>query len=105
MYKKHYPPALDDEVWRLEKIGKDGAFHKKLNKAGIYNVKEFLRLMVKDSQKLRTVSAPSPLSIVSYQDGESFFLTLEFFFLIRFLGVECRTGCGRHLQNIPKHVS
>lgn len=57
VYKKHYPPALDDEVWRLEKIGKDGAFHKKLNKAGIYNVKEFLRLMVKDSQKLRTVSA------------------------------------------------
>ncbi|CAN8271156.1 unnamed protein product [Cochlearia groenlandica] len=55
LYKKHYPPALDDEVWRLEKIGKDGAFHKKLNKAGIYNVKEFLRLMVKDSQKLRTI--------------------------------------------------
>ncbi|ESQ50567.1 hypothetical protein EUTSA_v10022604mg [Eutrema salsugineum] len=55
LYKKHYPPALDDEVWRLEKIGKDGAFHKKLNKAGIYSVKEFLRLMVKDSQKLRTI--------------------------------------------------
>ncbi|KAF3544289.1 hypothetical protein DY000_02005604 [Brassica cretica] len=55
LYKKHYPPALDDEVWRLEKIGKDGAFHKKLNKAGIYNVKEFLRLMVKDAQKLRTI--------------------------------------------------
>ena len=80
MYKKHYPPALDDEVWRLEKIGKDGAFHKKLNKAGIYNVKEFLRLMVKDSQKLRTVSAPSPLSIVSYQDVERFLLTHRVFF-------------------------
>ena len=80
VYKKHYPPALDDEVWRLEKIGKDGAFHKKLNKAGIYNVKEFLRLMVKDSQKLRTVSAPSPLSIVSYQDVERFLLTHRVFF-------------------------
>ncbi|KFK39129.1 hypothetical protein AALP_AA3G204700 [Arabis alpina] len=55
LYKKHYPPALDDEVWRLENIGKDDAFHKKLDKAGIYNVKEFLRLMVKDSQKLRTI--------------------------------------------------
>ncbi|XP_010525739.1 PREDICTED: LOW QUALITY PROTEIN: calmodulin-binding protein 60 C [Tarenaya hassleriana] len=55
LYKKHYPPALNDEVWRLEKIGKDGAFHKKLNKAGIYNVEDFLRLLVKDSQKLRAI--------------------------------------------------
>ncbi|XP_062114252.1 calmodulin-binding protein 60 D-like [Humulus lupulus] len=30
LYKKHYPPALNDEVWRLEKIGKDGSFHKRL---------------------------------------------------------------------------
>lgn len=55
LYKKHYPPALNDEIWRLEKIGKDGAFHKKLNKAGIYNVEEFLRLLVKDSPKLRAI--------------------------------------------------
>ena len=56
MYKKHYPPALTDEVWRLEKIGKDGSFHKRLNKAGIYSVEDFLRLVVRDSQRLRTVS-------------------------------------------------
>lgn len=56
MYKKHYPPALKDEVWRLEKIGKDGAFHKKLNSNGIYTVEHFLQLLVKDQQKLRTVS-------------------------------------------------
>lgn len=55
MYKKHYPPKLDDEVWRLEKIGKDGSFHKKLNEAGIYKVEDFLRLVVRDSQKLRNV--------------------------------------------------
>jgi len=24
VYKKHYPPALHDEVWRLDKIAKDG---------------------------------------------------------------------------------
>ncbi|KAL2557396.1 Calmodulin-binding protein 60 D [Forsythia ovata] len=24
-YQKHYPPSLEDEVWRLEKIAKDGA--------------------------------------------------------------------------------
>ncbi|CAN4083957.1 unnamed protein product [Withania somnifera] len=55
LYKKHYPPALDDEVWRLEKIGKDGSFHKRLNKAGIHKVEDFLRLAVRDSQRLRNI--------------------------------------------------
>ncbi|KAI3818760.1 hypothetical protein L1987_12577 [Smallanthus sonchifolius] len=55
LYKKHYPPALADEVWRLEKIGKDGSFHKKLNKAGIFSVEDFLRLVVRDQKKLRNV--------------------------------------------------
>ncbi|KAM7267706.1 hypothetical protein ACFE04_009872 [Oxalis oulophora] len=55
LYKKHYPPALNDEVWRLEKIGKDGAFHKKLNSAGINSVEDFMRLVVKDQQKLRNI--------------------------------------------------
>ncbi|OVA10238.1 Calmodulin binding protein-like [Macleaya cordata] len=55
LYKKHYPPALNDDVWRLEKIGKDGSFHKRLNKNGIYSVEDFLRLVVKDSQKLRNI--------------------------------------------------
>ncbi|KAH7671740.1 CALMODULIN-BINDING PROTEIN60 [Dioscorea alata] len=55
LYKKHYPPSLMDDVWRLEKIGKDGPFHKKLNKAGIFTVEDFLRLVVRDSQKLRNI--------------------------------------------------
>ncbi|ONK69638.1 uncharacterized protein A4U43_C05F25170 [Asparagus officinalis] len=55
LYKKHYPPALNDDVWRLEKIGKDGAFHKRLNKAGIYTVEDFLRLVVRDSHRLRNI--------------------------------------------------
>ncbi|PON41282.1 Calmodulin-binding protein [Trema orientale] len=55
LYKKHYPPALNDDVWRLEKIGKDGSFHKRLNKAGIYSVEDFLRLVVRDSQGLRNI--------------------------------------------------
>lgn len=57
MYKKHYPPALHDEVWRLEKIGKDGSFHKRLNNNGIFSVEDFLRLVVRDPQKLRNVSS------------------------------------------------
>ncbi|KAG8367704.1 hypothetical protein BUALT_Bualt16G0100700 [Buddleja alternifolia] len=55
MYKKHYPPALIDQVWRLEKIRKEGSFHKRLNDTGIYTVADFLRLVVRDSQELRNV--------------------------------------------------
>ncbi|XP_002987748.2 calmodulin-binding protein 60 B [Selaginella moellendorffii] len=55
LYKKHYPPALTDEVWRLDKIGKDGAFHKRLNQNGIQSVEDFLRMVVMDPQKLRNV--------------------------------------------------
>jgi hypothetical protein len=56
VYKKHYPPALHDEVWRLDKIGKDGAFHKRLNQSHIMTVEDFLRLVVMDPQRLRNVS-------------------------------------------------
>ncbi|XP_038992961.1 calmodulin-binding protein 60 D-like [Hibiscus syriacus] len=50
VYKKHYPPALNDEVWRLEKIEKDGSFLKRLNTAGILTVEDFLRLVVRISK-------------------------------------------------------
>ncbi|XP_027343847.1 protein SAR DEFICIENT 1-like isoform X2 [Abrus precatorius] len=55
LYKKHHPPMLHDEVWRLEKIGKDGAFHKKLYKEGINTVQDFLKLSVVDPHKLRKI--------------------------------------------------
>lgn len=55
MYKKHHPPSLEDEVWRLEKIGKDGAFHKKLSSFGINTVQDFLKLSIVDPSKLRKV--------------------------------------------------
>ncbi|KAG6518469.1 calmodulin-binding protein 60 B-like isoform X1 [Zingiber officinale] len=55
LYKKHYPPSWKDEVWRLEKIGKDGSFHKKLNRSGVSTVEDFLRLYVKDPQRLRNI--------------------------------------------------
>ncbi|KAJ6401768.1 hypothetical protein OIU84_013939 [Salix udensis] len=70
LYKKHYPPALTDEVWRLEKIGKDGSFHKRLNKAGIYSVEDFLRLVARDSQRLRTILG-SGMSNKDYYSADS----------------------------------
>lgn len=53
VYKKHHPPALADDVWRLEKIGKDGVFHKKLADFGIHTVQDFLRNLVMDQNGLR----------------------------------------------------
>ncbi|KAI3785755.1 hypothetical protein L1987_44880 [Smallanthus sonchifolius] len=55
LYKKHHPPYLSDEVWRLEKIGKDGAFHKRLNKEKIKTVKDFLALSYLDPARLRNI--------------------------------------------------
>jgi len=55
VYKKHHPPALADDVWRLEKIGKDGVFHKKLADFGIHTVQDFLRNLVMDQYALRSV--------------------------------------------------
>ncbi|CAA2990359.1 calmodulin-binding 60 C [Olea europaea subsp. europaea] len=52
-YQKHYPPSLDDEVWRLEKIAKDGASHNRLVECGIRTVKDFLRKYVTDQCSLR----------------------------------------------------
>ncbi|MBA0857464.1 hypothetical protein Goshw_012812, partial [Gossypium schwendimanii] len=53
VYKKHHPPMLGDEVWRLEKIGKDGAFHKKLAFEGVNTVQDFLKMSVVDPPKIR----------------------------------------------------
>ncbi|KAL6636615.1 hypothetical protein ACP70R_024187 [Stipagrostis hirtigluma subsp. patula] len=55
LYKKHHPPFLEDEVWRLEKIGKEGAFHKRLNKEKIVTVKDFLTLLHLDAPRLRKI--------------------------------------------------
>lgn len=58
LYKKHHPPMLGDEVWRLEKIGKDGAFHKKLTSEGVKTVQDFLKMSVVDPAKLRVILGP-----------------------------------------------
>ncbi|KAK9996487.1 hypothetical protein SO802_021173 [Lithocarpus litseifolius] len=55
LYKKHHPPMLDDDVWRLEKIGKDGAFHTKLKSEGIKTVQDFLKLSIVNPQSLRKI--------------------------------------------------
>ncbi|XP_022767672.1 calmodulin-binding protein 60 A-like isoform X2 [Durio zibethinus] len=55
LYKKHHPPSHSDEVWRLEKIGKDGAFHKRLSRENINTVKDFLTMLFIDPTRLRHI--------------------------------------------------
>ncbi|XP_047982475.1 calmodulin-binding protein 60 A-like isoform X1 [Salvia hispanica] len=55
LYKKHHPPSLSDEVWRLEKIGKGGAFHKRLRKERITTVEDFLVSFFLDPTRLRNI--------------------------------------------------
>nr|XP_043626588.1 calmodulin-binding protein 60 B-like isoform X2 [Erigeron canadensis] len=43
-YKKHYPPSLVDDIWRLKKIAKEGVLHKKLGLHKIYTLKDFLQV-------------------------------------------------------------
>ncbi|KAI9185443.1 hypothetical protein LWI28_007266 [Acer negundo] len=53
LYMKHHPPLLDDEVWRLEKIAKDGKYHTRLTSHNIRSVKDLLRLYVIDPNSLK----------------------------------------------------
>ncbi|KAM1080839.1 hypothetical protein EV1_015357 [Malus domestica] len=55
LYKKHHPPSLLDEVWRLEKIGKDGAFHKRLSRESINTVNDFLIQLFINPSRLRNI--------------------------------------------------
>jgi hypothetical protein len=100
VYKKHYPPKLKDEVWRLEKIGKDGSFHKRLNKSGISTVEDFLRLVVRDRQKLRSVSSyfMRILHFVHLSQSSKLFCD------DRYSEVVCLTRCGKPLWNMQRLV-
>ncbi|KAL7161578.1 hypothetical protein ACSBR2_042111 [Camellia fascicularis] len=55
LYQKHHPPTLSDAVWRLEKIGKDGAFHKRLTEDNIKTVKDFVTLLNIDPERLKRI--------------------------------------------------
>ncbi|KAI4365103.1 hypothetical protein MLD38_021121 [Melastoma candidum] len=53
--EKHYPPQSSDPVWRLEGIGKDGTYCKKLNDNGITSVEQFLQDYNRQEHKLREI--------------------------------------------------
>lgn len=43
MNKKHHPPREEDEVWRLEGIGRNGKYHNRLSSINIETVGDFLK--------------------------------------------------------------
>ncbi|KAJ8550723.1 hypothetical protein K7X08_000093 [Anisodus acutangulus] len=59
VYKKHHPPSLSNEVWRLENIGKDGAFHRSLSKERVNSMKDFMTLHYLDPTRIRNVLGTS----------------------------------------------
>uniref|UniRef100_A0ACD5XMT0 Uncharacterized protein n=1 Tax=Avena sativa TaxID=4498 RepID=A0ACD5XMT0_AVESA len=60
-FEKHHPPLLGDEVWRLERIGKNGAYHQALSDSGIDTVQKLLQSYMKNEQKLlKTFTKMSP---------------------------------------------
>ncbi|KAL8171794.1 hypothetical protein V2J09_023598 [Rumex salicifolius] len=54
-YQKHGTPSLDDMVWRLSKIAKDGPNSKRLAANGIRTVKDFLQRYYIDESFLRSI--------------------------------------------------
>jgi len=54
-YKKHHPPSLNDDVWRLEQIAKDGKIHDRLSLHGIHTVQDLLRLYTTNPSSLLEV--------------------------------------------------
>ncbi|KAL3750056.1 hypothetical protein ACJRO7_011093 [Eucalyptus globulus] len=53
--KKHHPPSLSDEVWRLQKIAKHGPLHKCMSSRSINTVQDFLQLHEVDASSLRNI--------------------------------------------------
>ncbi|KAI8543592.1 hypothetical protein RHMOL_Rhmol08G0230400 [Rhododendron molle] len=55
--EKHYPPSLNDEIWRLKKIRRDGAFHNRLVTENVKTVKDFLTRYLTNPQSLQNAVA------------------------------------------------
>ncbi|KAL6599883.1 hypothetical protein ACP70R_045534 [Stipagrostis hirtigluma subsp. patula] len=53
--EKRHLPRLDDEVYRLEEIAKNGAYHNRLLEKGISTVQDLLKAFNKDPDELRKI--------------------------------------------------
>ena len=54
-YQKYITPSVEDDVWRLRGIAKDGKICRRLADHQIYKVKDFLHMYHRDQSLLRNV--------------------------------------------------
>lgn len=71
---------LDDEVWRLQKIAKNGVYHVELKQNGIHTVEHFLKLYYKDQKALRNVRHKNYVCVI-FHDWISIIISCYFFSL------------------------
>lgn len=50
--EKSESPRLDDDVYRIDTIARDGVYHKRLQEANIHTVQDFLKALNKDPDEL-----------------------------------------------------
>lgn len=53
--QNHDTPLLNDEIWRLRDIGKNGIRHELLSSKGINTVEDFLQRLSADPNQLKQV--------------------------------------------------
>jgi hypothetical protein len=53
--EKSNSPKLDEDVYRIEAIARDGAYHQRLQGANIHTVQDFLKALNKDPDELYKV--------------------------------------------------
>lgn len=53
-YEKRDRPSLNDKVWRLRGIRRDGTLDKQLASDGIHTIKDFLQLLITNEDSLRS---------------------------------------------------
>ncbi|KAK4273406.1 hypothetical protein QN277_021817 [Acacia crassicarpa] len=81
-YEKHDRPSLNDEIWRLKKIAKNGEIHKRLSLYRVQTVGDLLRLYVMNPssllEKMGRVAKKSRETIIEHarsceiDDGERY---------------------------------
>ncbi|KAF3341992.1 Protein SAR DEFICIENT 1 [Carex littledalei] len=60
LYEKHYPPMLNDKVWRLEGIAKNGKYQQRLKEKTIKSVQDFLKSLNANPSVLKEILDMQP---------------------------------------------
>lgn len=77
-FQKHETPILEDEMWRLVNIAKNGKYHQRLAVKNIHTLKDFLQLYHTNAKKLQEIlHVPEKKWLEILKNAESCLLTSE----------------------------